>query len=172
MFIQCAISKLKQHKFFSDLLKPEVFSQLKRYLITGFSSFSLEYILFRVFNEIIFEKIVPFGFSLVSSVSKNSFNADLDIFTYNYLLSNTIVYVFIFWFNFLANRIWSFKSKINFSKQLKQYLILFAFNLFAVNTLLYLFSEKIGIIPHISKILVMGSVVCWNFIIYKKVIYK
>jgi len=92
--------------------------------------------------------------------------------TYSYLFANAIAYVVVFWFNFLVNRIWSFKSKVNIFKQLGQYAVLFVFNLFATSALLWLLSDKIGIIPAISKVLVMGLVVCWNFVLYKKVIYK
>jgi len=38
---------------------------------------------------------------------------------------------------------------------LGQYAVLFVFNLFATSALLWLLSDKIGIIPAISKVLVM-----------------
>jgi len=44
--------------------------------------------------------------------------------------------------------------------------------LIAISALMWFLTDKIGIISKISKILVMGLVVCWNFILYKKVIYK
>jgi len=109
---------------------------------------------------------------LAKSIAENCFNYDLKADTYSYLFANAIAYVVVFWFNFLVNRIWSFKSKVNIFKQLGQYAVLFVFNLFATSALLWLLSDKIGIIPAISKVLVMGLVVCWNFVLYKKVIYK
>jgi len=92
---------------------------------------------------------------LAKSIAENCFNYDLKADTYSYLFANAIAYVVVFWFNFLVNRIWSFKSKVNIFKQLGQYAVLFVFNLFATSALLWLLSDKIGIIPAISKVLVM-----------------
>ncbi|NMB32850.1 MAG: GtrA family protein [Clostridium sp.] len=166
------LEKLKKHKFFSEMLTPESLSQMKRYVITGFSGFAIEYLLFNIFYNFIFKRFFPAGFTLAKSIISGIVHYDLKGDTYRYLLANAIAYVVVFWFNFLLNRFWSFKSKVNIFKQLRQYGILFFFNLFATSVFLYLLSEKIGIIPEISKILVMGLVVCWNFILYKKVIYK
>ena len=128
------------HLFIGDNPK-----QFRRYLITGFTSFSVEYLLYFLLYQ----------------------QGGL-----GYLLANAIVYAFFFWLNFLMNRLWSFQSTGRLSRQLPLYAILFAFNLGATTLLLTFFSETIGISPLISKVLVMGAVVSWNFVIYKKVIYK
>ncbi|HHV29911.1 GtrA family protein [Acetivibrio mesophilus] len=172
MLINNLLDRLKKYKFFSELLTPEAFSQMKRYVITGFTGFAIEYLLFYTFNNFVFKRFFPGGYSFVKGIAESLFNYDLKGYTYSYLLANAIAYVVVFWFNFLVNRIWSFKSKVNIFKQLKQYAVLFIFNLIATSTLLYVLSDKIGIMPELSKILVMGSVVCWNFVIYKKIIYK
>jgi len=172
MLINNLLDRLKKYKFFSELLTPEAFSQMKRYVITGFTGFAIEYALFFTFYYYIFKRFFPFGYSFAKSIAESLVNYDLKGDTYSYLFANAIAYVVVFWFNFLVNRIWSFKSKVNIFKQLRQYAVFFIFNLFATSALLYLLSDKIGIMPAVSKVLVMGLVVCWNFIIYKKVIYK
>jgi len=59
-------------------------------------------------------------------------------------------------------------NQSQYFKQLGQYAVLFVFNLFATSALLWLLSDKIGIIPAISKVLVMGLVVCWNLFCTKR----
>lgn len=169
--IEKLLDKLKKYKFFSDMLTPETFSQMKRYIITGFSGFAIEYALFNIFNELIFVKFPPAGYSFAKKIADN-FVETFGRPTYRYLFANAIAYIVAFWVNFLLNRFWSFKSKVNIFKQLRQYSALFIFNLIVTSALLYFLSDKIGIMPKISKVLVMGMVVCWNFILYKKVIYK
>jgi len=89
-----------------------------------------------------------------------------------YIYSNSIAYVIVFWLNFLLNRFWSFKSKQNLSVQLAMYLVLFVINLFASNGMLYLLTSVFNVYYLVSKIFAVALVVCWNFIIYKKVIFK
>ncbi|NLW27622.1 MAG: GtrA family protein [Hungateiclostridium saccincola] len=172
MLIEKIINRLKKYKVFSDMLTPETFSQMRRYVITGFSGFAIEYFLFNIFNELIFVKFPPGGYTPAKTIAEKFINDSFERTTYRYLLANAIAYVVAFWYNFLLNRFWSFKSKVNIFKQLKQYSALFIFNLIIASVLLYLLSDKIGIMPKISKILVMGMLVCWNFVLYKKVIYK
>lgn len=119
--------------------------QMIRYLITGFITFGVEYSSFFILYNIVGLK---------------------------WLYANIIVYVTVFWLNFFANRKFSFKSKESLRIQIPKYGILFIINLFATNILMGLFSDILMISPNISKILVMGFVVSWNFILYKKVIYK
>jgi len=139
------ISRLKKYRLISGLLGKETFHEFKKYIIVGLASFSLEYLMFFILYKF------------------------LGLW---YMLANTIVYIIIFWFNFLVNRAWSFKRRENFVRQLALYGTLFVFNLFAINLLMYLISDGIGITPLISKVMVMCFVVSWNFILYKKIIYK
>lgn len=136
---------MKKNRFFGDFFKPETRGQFIRYLITGVASFIAEYLLFLFLYD------------------------NLHV---QYIYANTIVYSIIFVINFMLNRFWSFRSKSNFRRQLALYLVLFLFNLAATNAMMYLLSGIFMISPEISKILVMGMIVIWNFIIYKKVIYK
>lgn len=139
------LCKIKRIKLFEIFFSKESFGQFVKYLVVGASSFVLEYALFYLL---------------------------IDRYDIWYILANSIVYFFIFWFNFLLNRIWSFKSKVDFKKQILKYAMLFIFNLLATSGILYILSDSIGIDPRISKILVMMLIIPWNFTMYKKVIYK
>lgn len=139
------IHKISENSIISGYVNQQTMGQFIRYVITGFTSFGLEYSIFYISYKII-------GLSEI--------------------ISNSVALGIIFWFNFLMNRIWSFKSKENLKKQLIQYGCLFVFNMFMTNLLMYVFSGILLINPLISKILIMGFVVMWNFVIYKKIIYR
>jgi putative flippase GtrA len=127
------------------MLTRESLGQLFRYIFTGLISFGIEYSLFILLYR---------------------------VFEIWYITSHVSVYIVVFWFNFFVNRLWSFKSKSNLQRQLSMYTLLFVFNLIVATLIMYLLSEILRITPLISKVLVMGMTVSWNFIIYKTVIYK
>ena len=52
------------------------------------------------------------------------------------------------------------------------YLALFVINLFASNGMLYLLNSVFKVYYLVSKIFADALVVSWNFVIYKKVIFK
>ena len=88
------------------LFTPESLAQFIRYIFVGVFCFSIEYILFIVLrNEL--------------SVSE--------------ILVNILVYTIIFWLNFLLNKFFSFRSTVNFKRQLFLYGSLFFFNLIVGN---------------------------------------
>ncbi|MGE5613009.1 MAG: GtrA family protein [Bacillota bacterium] len=116
-----------------------------RYVITGLSSAAIEFTLLYVFKDM----------------------AGLSVIT-----ANSAALSIVFWFNFLMNRYWSFKSTMKLQKQLVMYLLLFLFNLLASDAIMYLLVEKLSIQYLFAKVLSIGAMVCWNFILYKKVIYK
>ncbi|HAS72761.1 MAG TPA: GtrA family protein [Clostridiales bacterium UBA8960] len=129
-----------------SFLNKETLAQLYRYLVTGFTAFGIEYALY-VFL--------------------------LKVLGWHYVLSSVIVYALVFWFSFIINRIWSFKSKGDMRKQVIQYGLLFFFNLVVANVILMtFFIDIVGISPLVSPFLKMACVVCWNFLIYKTIIYK
>ncbi|HEY8499433.1 MAG TPA: GtrA family protein, partial [Clostridia bacterium] len=91
------------------------------------------------------------------------------------------VYTFIFWFNFLMNKFFTFKSRKNIIKQLVSYGLLFLFNGVVGNILLftaikklleYLFPTTAWIPYYLPKVLIMVFIVSWNFVLYNKVIYN
>ena len=119
--------------------------QFIRYLLVGGFSFLLEYSLFFIL---------------------------LKVFAIHYLIANSIVYSSASLINFLLNRAWTFKSNGKINHQLFLYFSLVGFNFFASNGLLYILTGLLLIHPLISKIVAMCMIVSWNFILYKKVIYK
>jgi len=137
-----------------ELTKPEFIGKFIRYLVVGISTFTFEYVLFLVFR-----KILPFPA----------------------VVTNIFVYTIIFWFNFLLNKFFTFRSRKNFRKQLISYGLLFLFNMVVGNVLLFmaitellklLFPGAPWIPYYLPKILIMVFIVSWNFILYNKVIYK
>lgn len=129
----------------SKLLKQETAGQAIRYVVTGLCSAAFEFALLFVFKDLA-------GLSVI--------------------VSNSAALSIVFWFNFLMNRYWSFKSKIKLSKQLAMYLVLFIFNLGASDLIMYLLVDRLSMQYLLAKVFAIGAVVCWNFVIYKKVIYK
>jgi len=76
--------------------------------------------------------------------------------------------------SFTANRYWVFGEKGSqryIGKQGIEYGLLVLFNygftVFAVKTL-----HDHGIPPYVSKVLVMGVILCWNYLIFRKVIFR
>ncbi len=137
---------LKKNKRLATLIDDDFRDQFIRYLVIGFATFGIEWT----------------GFALLTSVLK-----------IQYLLASCVVFFIVFWFNFLLNRKWSFKSTQNLKRQIFLYLLLFAFNLIVANIgLMYLLTDVVGIHELLSKVIMMFAVVLWNFVLYKKVIYK
>ena len=139
------MEKLKKTRYLSKIATPEFVGQFSRYLITGFSSAAIELTLLFVLRD----------------------TAGLTV-----LAANSIALTIVFWFNFLMNRFWSFKSKANIKRQLVMYLVLFVFNLATSDLIMYLLTVKLSLQYLIAKVFAIGAVVCWNFILYRKVIYK
>ena len=139
------LNKLKKSKYFAQYLTPESLGQITRYLITGFSSAAIELTLLFVFRDVLALSIIA---------------------------SNSLALTIVFWFNFLMNRTWSFKSTANLKKQLVMYLFLFVFNLGASDLIMYLLTQKLTLQYLLAKVFAIGAVVTWNFILYKKVIYR
>lgn len=136
------------------LFTPESLAQFLRYIFVGVLSFSIEYALFIILRNAL---------------------------TIGELIVNIIVYTVIFWINFLLNRFFSFRSKSDFKRQLFLYGILFFFNLVVGNILLFsgirsllviLSGEGSWPVLYLPKVLIMFFIISWNFILYKKVIYK
>ena len=171
MDIEQFLAKLRSNKFIqnnktiSEILTLEGIKQFQRYIITGVTTFIAEYLLFYLFYEIVFKSFAP-GFKLANSLFA------VDRYTYRYLISNSLGYSIDFCLNFTMNRVYSFKSKAPLLDQVKKYGVLFVVNLIVTNILLYLLSDIMGITPYISKLLAMCVIVSWNFIVYKKFIYK
>ena len=136
---------IQKNRFISEFMTPAAFNQLKRYLITGFSSAAIELTLLYILRDV----------------------AKLGI-----IEANSIALTIIFWFNFLMNRFFSFKSAGNIKRQLIMYGMLFVFNLAASDLIMHLLTASLHLQYLIAKVFAIGAVVSWNFVLYKKVIYK
>lgn len=148
------LNYLRKIPLLNKLLEPETFGQFIRYFIVGISCFTIEYTLFIVLRA---------------------------VFDISELLINVIVYTLIFWLVFLLNKFFSFKSKDNFKRQLFLFTILYFINLIIGNIVLFtgiryllvmLTYEGSWPVLYLPKILIMFFITSWNFILYKKVIYK
>ena len=114
-----------------------------RYLLVGGSSAAIDFGLFQVLYLV-------FG---VSPVISN-------------LVSVGVSTVF----NFLVNRSFTFKSTSNPARSLALYLILLALNT-TFTTFANAWLIGAGLHSFAAKLLTMALVTCWNFILYRKVIF-
>lgn len=88
-------------------------------------------------------------------------------------LATTLGYVSGFFVSYLFNRYWVFGKNGSTKKptlQIVQYTSLVIFNyvftLFSIKIL-----DRMEVEPSISKILVMGIIVVWNYLIFQKIIF-
>lgn len=125
-------------------MRHETVKQFIRYIITGISAALLEYLVFNILYYYMKTLYIPNSAGMASGL----------------VLS------------FILNRVWSFRSKSNTVRQLVMYLALFCINMLISNYAIYLLADVIGITPALSKAMIMSLVVIWNFIIYRKIIYK
>lgn len=132
-------------RFAADFSVATTFLQFKKYIITGLSAAVLEYGLFTLLTVLAGMREVT---SHAASMSAG------------FILS------------FILNRQWSFKSQGNISRQLFLSCALFLINLCISSYVIYLLVEKAEIWDKLAKLLVMGMIMLWNFVIFKKVIYK
>lgn len=101
----------------------------------------------------------------------------ITIVLYNYanvslFISVTSGFMFALIFNFILNKIWTFNSdrKQKTHREIFLYCTLVVFNLGFSNVFAYSLNVfDIG--PTISKPLASVAIACWNYFIYKKVIF-
>lgn len=98
------------------------------------------------------------------------FYAFSDVFSASLTLSNVAAVIIATAFNFIVNGTVTFKSASSLSRSVILYLILFCFNtIFSTVVINYLAS--MGLPAIFAKIITMGCIVLWNFVLYKKVIF-
>lgn len=95
-----------------------------------------------------------------------------DLIGLYYLLSKTISYFIVFWYSFLLNKFWAFKSNKYFIRHLVLYSFLVIINYIIASGLMYLLTDIFSFYYLVSNLFVIGFITVWNFAIYKKVIYK
>lgn len=139
------ILKFNKCKYLSEFLTQGSLNQLAKFLTIGFLSFGTEFAILFVLTE--YAKLW-------------------------YIISNSAAFLISFWLNFYLNRQWSFKSSGRLNKQLTLYSMLFCINLLISSILMYTFTNVLGLNYLVSKVFVTGTIFLWNFVIYKKVIYR
>ena len=85
--------------------------------------------------------------------------------------SNIIALVASTAVNFTMNRSLAFKSSANPARSLVLYLVLFAFNT-TFSTLAITWLVGLGVHSAVAKLMTMVCIVMWNFVLYRKVIFK
>ncbi len=90
-------------------------------------------------------------------------------------VATTVAFIFGLSVNFALMKYWVFarsrRGKQAVLSQGAQYIALSLFNLLITNVVIYALSKH-GIGPEISKILTTAMIVCWNFLIYRRVMFK
>ena len=123
--------------------KKTLFQAIK-YLVVGGSSAVIELVLFQLLSAVF---AIPLAAANVTAV-----------------VVSTV-------FNFLVNRNVTFKSTSNPLRSLVLYLLLFALNT-TFSTAVISLSAAQGVYPLVAKVCTMACIVLWNFVLYKKVIFK
>ncbi len=94
--------------------------------------------------------------------------------TFSSVASNVISFMVGLCISFILNKFWTFglnNQSQNTKNQASIYALLALFNL-VVTSLLIGFFVSIGIPGFVAKIALMGMIVAWNFIVFKKIIFK
>ena len=91
--------------------------------------------------------------------------------TGNVVGSNVVAVACSMTYNFIMSRKFSFRSKGNWMRALALYSALFLFNMSFTSFLVDLLIETFGWYPPLAKLTAMISVACWNFPLFRKVIF-
>lgn len=85
-------------------------------------------------------------------------------------ISNVIAVLTATAANFLLNGTVTFRQASNLLRSVILYALLFLFNT-AFSTVVVVFCEQLGGPVLIAKLCTMICIVCWNFLLYKKVVF-
>lgn len=127
----------------SNLKDNNVHRQFARYLIVGICSASIELLFFTSFRML----------------------------SVNLSLSNIIATIIATLFNFFVNRGWSFRTSSKLNRSSVMYLALFCLNM-AFSTNAIGFMVKLGVYEAFAKLITMALITMWNFIIYRKLVFR
>jgi putative flippase GtrA len=153
-FLNRIITKINNIKLVHQLLGEKATEQFIKYLVVGVATFTLETTLLILFRELIHLLQPDLTAATVASYA------------------NIPAVTIVFWFNFLLNRNWTFQSSNNIWRQLLIYLPLFVINISLGTFILNYLIRVFGLYYLISKVISVGVILCWNLIIYKKIIFK
>lgn len=135
------------------MVRKKSFTQILKYSAAGGLAFFVEYLLFIV-------------------ILSNSPTSDISLG-----MAQTISFCGGLLTSFTGNRLFTFKSgeaRYTHTRtgQAVRYLLLAITNLLISNTVLHVLVFLLGVDPNIAKVVVMTLVALWNFILFKKVIFK
>ena len=117
-----------------------------RYLIIGFASFGMDFGIFYVLDK----------YSPIKGIAAN-------------LTSTLVTWVF----NYLMMNFWTFKAGKNAQrKKMGRYFILATFNYIFNNVIFQIMTVNLGVNSLITKVIITGLIVCWNFFLYKLWVFK
>jgi len=92
------------------------------------------------------------------------------------IVAQTVSFIAGLLVSFLGNRLVTFNDRKDYSfsssSQLWRYSILAVLNLVLTNWLIHLLVDRASVNPYVAKVIVMASVVIWNYAIYSKYIFK
>lgn len=118
--------------------------RISKYLISGFSAFGIDWLVYVAATRV-------FGFDEFSS--------------------NIVSVLSGATFAFLANKFWSFSSRANTGRQTKRFATLFVFNYLFQQAGFYVALNYLGLHDLLAKVILVGMMVSWNFVIYKYWVY-
>ena len=127
------------------------------------------------FREKAFPHVGQFGLYIMSGGTA----ATIDFGSYYLLLQFDVYYVIAsivgstlgFITAFICHKYFVFNKKDSFGKHLGRYFIAETFSTAAATGILFLVVEYSLVGEEFAKLISMGSVVCWNFFIYKFFVY-
>ena len=73
--------------------------------------------------------------------------------------------------SFLLNKYWVFQSDQSSKGELAKYALLAGINLFLTNIVIHLLADQLHVVQWMSKLIVMGMVATWNYVIFSKLIF-
>src|SRR5690606_5068652 len=83
----------------------------------------------------------------------------------NKFLANTVGFSIAVVNNYLLNKYWTFESiETSFYNEFSTFLMISIVGLLINNSVLYFFNEKIKVPFYFSKVLAIGVVMIWNFL--------
>ncbi|MDA1209167.1 MAG: GtrA family protein [bacterium] len=129
----------------------------------------------KALGKIIHPHLGQFGLYVVSGLTA----ASIDFGSFYLLLQFEVYYVTAsivgstlgFTTAFLCHKYFVFKKHDSFSRHLGRYIIAEIFSTAAATGVLFLVAEYTILGAELAKLISMGSVVCWNFFVYKFLVY-
>jgi putative flippase GtrA len=118
--------------------------RISKYLISGFSAFGIDWVVYFLATRAFgFDEFISNVFSVLSGATCA----------------------------FLANKFWSFSNRENTARQTKRFAALFVFNYLFQQVGFYIAIHYIGLHDLLAKVILVGMMVSWNYLIYKYWIY-